>query len=89
MVVTTALCADRLAVPTAQQTRPPVTQAARSLASRIASNLQRVVPAARIHLNQTQGSTVEKPLVIASAAPAEVHEAATGPFQFRMPPPVG
>ena len=85
-LVATAICADRVAMASAEM-RDPGRSIARQLATRLTVTLRRVVPAVRLHQARVEGMTARWPALPVVAAPAVVHTAESSPFQFRLPPP--
>ena len=87
IVVATALSADRVAN-AAPQAKPQVTQLARTLANKLSTGLQRVVPAVRLVQDRREGETqqVVSHLVNEVITPL-IHPAQGTPFSFRLPPP--
>ena len=87
MVVTTALCADRAAArDIALPTKPAPQQGiARTLASRLTSSFQVVVPAVRVQPSRSNDKVATPRLPIReTASGVRPH---LNPFQFRLPPP--
>jgi hypothetical protein len=87
VLLTGALCADRLAVP-APTVRPQMTDVARQMAGRLVSSLRRVLPAVRIELARRDERPVDDSDVArAPAAARAVVHAHVSPLQLRTPPP--
>ena len=86
MTVTTALCADQVAV-AAPSMRPQVAQLAGRIVTRLTRSFRQVVTVELpVHARQrwNEPSRVEVP----AAAPAsDVPHRSVSPFQFRLPPP--
>ncbi len=87
MAVTTALCADRVAV-AAPAARPPVAQLAGQLVDRLTQSFRRTVAVAvplRPERRVADRSSIVRPRQVASVALAHPSVSA---FQFRLPPPL-
>ena len=85
-LVATALCADRVAMASAQL-REPSPGIARQLANRLTVTFRRVVPTVTIHQVRREGMAPGWPVVLLTATPVLVHPVESSPFQFRLPPP--
>lgn len=87
IVVATALSADRV-VSAAPQAKPHVTQLARSLANRLSTGFQRVVPGVKFVQDRREGETEQVVShVVTEVTTPLIHAAQGTPFRFRLPPP--
>lgn len=86
-LVATALCADRAAAAT-PVLRPQLTEAARSFADRLSSNLRRVIATVRLTPQRQSTGVVIASVPRRSVVAPVVHASQLSPFQFRLPPPV-
>ena len=84
VVMSAALCADRVAV-ASPQARPQPASVASRVMDRLSLSLRRVVPSIRVIETRREGTTLE-PIVSAPEAVRVARQPIT-PFQFRLPPP--
>ena len=89
MAVTTALCADRVAVVSpGRPQRVEISQIASRLVSRLAQNFRRVIPAAFPEPTRQQGIADPVAPQFAAGSPVSLAHPPLSPFQFRLPPPL-
>lgn len=86
VIVTTALCVDRVGAP-ASAMPPQFVQLARQLAGRLGAGLRKAAPMARLSPAPRHHVAVSRPMVVAGAVEAPVHRVECPPFRFRLPPP--
>jgi len=86
VIVTTALCADRVGAP-ASAMPPQFVQLARQLAGRLGPVLRKAAPMARLTPAPRHDVAPASRLTVANAADAPVHRVECPPFRFRLPPP--
>lgn len=85
-LVALALCADR-ATAAAPAVRPHISQVTRQVVRQVTKRFQRVVPAVKIVQDRQEGLRRVTSPVFPPQTPAGLHDTATTPFQFRLPPP--
>lgn len=85
LVMTAALCADRVAV-AAPHVRVQRSSVASRVMDRLTLSLRRVVPSVRVIETRREGSTVQ--IAIAPVESTPIQQRPISPFQFRMPPPL-
>lgn len=90
MAVTTALCADQVAVaaPGARPQRAEIGQMASRLVSRLTRSLRQGMPSVLTQPARQQRPAAGPVQQTAAATPLSVSYAPISPFQFRLPPPV-
>ena len=85
LTVTTALCADQVAV-AAPTLRPQVAELAGRIVNRLSHSFRRVVPADMpVHARQRVAPQPARAAVVATSG--DVAHRPVSPFQFRLPPP--
>ena len=86
LTVTTALCADQVAV-AAPTMRPQVASLAGQIVNRLSRSFRQAVPVELpVHARQREGQTARPEL--SSVAPRiDLPHRPVSPFQFRLPPP--
>jgi hypothetical protein len=85
VVMSAALCADRVAVAAPQARAQQPASVASRVMDRLSLSLRRVVPSIRVIETRREGTTLE-PTVSAPEAVRVARQPIT-PFQFRLPPP--
>jgi hypothetical protein len=86
LTVTTALCADQVAV-AAPAMRPQVSQLAGRIVTRLTRSFRQVVTVELpVHARQRWGEPA-RPELSAVAPATDVPHVPVSPFQFRLPPP--
>jgi hypothetical protein len=85
VVMSAALCADRVAAASPQHARPQPASVASRVMDRLSLSLRRVVPSIKVIETRREGVTVEPR--VATPAPVLVAQRPISPFQFRLPPP--
>jgi hypothetical protein len=90
MAVTTALCADQVAVaaPAVRPQRVEIGQMASRLVGRLTRSLRQGMPDAIVQPARQQRPAARPMQQAAAATPLSVGHAPGCPFQFRLPPPV-
>ncbi|MCC7351354.1 MAG: hypothetical protein IT446_12370 [Phycisphaerales bacterium] len=86
VIVTTALCADRVGAP-ASAMPPQFVQLARQLAGRLGAGLRKTVPMTRLAVAAHHRIASPAQRVDARPVDAIVHRVECPPFRFRLPPP--
>jgi hypothetical protein len=89
MAVTTALCADQVAVAApARAQRTEIGQMASRLVSRLTQSLRQGMPSVLAQPARQQRPAAKPARQIAATTPLSVGHALSSPFQFRLPPPI-
>lgn len=87
VAVTTALCADQVALAAPVQ-RPQVTEMAARLIDRLSQTFRRTVPNAVRPIDRSRVSTAKPAARVAPVTIAVSLNCELSPFQFRLPPPL-
>jgi hypothetical protein len=85
VVMSAALCADRVAVAAPQARQPQPASMASRVMDRLSLSLRRVVPSIKVIEARREGRAVEETVVLPEAV--LVAQRPISPFQFRLPPP--
>jgi hypothetical protein len=86
VVMSAALCADRVAVAAPAHARPQAASVASRVMDRLSLSLRRVVRSVKVIETRREGKVVEARVTIPQ--PPLVAQRPISPFQFRLPPPL-
>ena len=85
VVMSAALCADRVAVAAPQARAQQPASVASRVMDRLSLSLRRVVPSIKVIETRREGVSVEPRVAIPQ--PVLIAQRPISPFQFRLPPP--